>query len=153
MPSGETELSNDQRPPVLFLRSFDDDKLAPNLGDVLQPDGEALSGPDIALGNPDDYLPAPGAARIYCDHDKWRDEFVALAAKAQIVIVLEGVTEGLAWELSHIRQSIAPEKTFVITRGYVRRSKQLAFTHSTLSKMPKFFCATLQESVSITRPT
>ena len=69
------------------------------LGEIMQADVETLMGPFTALGNPDDYLPAPGPAKIYRGHDTWRDMLVALATKAQAIIVVEGITEGLTWEL------------------------------------------------------
>lgn len=95
------------------------------LGELLQADVERLIGPFIALGDPDDYLPAPGPAKVYRAHDKWRDALAAIVTEGQAIIVVEGITEGLTWELSYLRRSVPPEKVFLITHPFARRTSQI----------------------------
>jgi hypothetical protein len=149
--SGEVALSTDNRPPVLFLRSFRTDLIPagsrtlglsqylifhPNywraqsggnvltLGELLQADVETHIGPFIALGDPNDYLPGPGPAKVYRANENWRDAFAGIAKKSQAIIVVEGRTEGLTWELSYLRSSVPPEKIFFVTHPLGRRTSQ-----------------------------
>jgi hypothetical protein len=90
-------LMADARPSVLFLRSFETDKIAiPGIGRrkglltgwkfvasgidlFLKSEVLRVVGPFIALGDPDDYLPSDGAARLYRSDERWRSEVALLA--------------------------------------------------------------------------
>jgi hypothetical protein len=124
-------LVKDQRPPVLFLRSCQSDAarikskarfllpfypnwtgrsfeelLAPALGQ---------HGPFIGLGNPEDYLPTLGAAKVYERDERWQETASGFIRRARIVIIMEGETPGLRWELSHVRQQCNPRRVFLLT--------------------------------------
>jgi hypothetical protein len=112
------------RHPVLYLRSFTlDAKLAtPSLPEILLgliplADAEQTLtremrkvGPVIAIGRPGEALPALGAARFYVSHERWKEKVAEVVRVAELVVWATGVTEGLRWEISHLIESLPPEK-------------------------------------------
>lgn len=130
--------------PILYLRSFAFDKdssqgsasftlsrtasIGSKFDEVLARAVEKL-GVYIALGNPEDYLPTPGACKIYPTDEKWQEYVARLTTVSRAVFVVEGDTSGLLWELSHVRQTVSPDKLFVLTapkqyRKLYRRKKK-----------------------------
>ena len=106
----------DRRPPVLLLRSFDDDMMLILNGAcnskstdlhrkgmtferVLQ-DRLAPFGPFIAIGRPQEPLSPLGAARDYAPDAAWQDEAQQRIRDAAVVVLVIGTSQGLAWELS-----------------------------------------------------
>lgn len=69
----------------------------------------------VALGDPEDYLPAPGSLKVYTDDDLWKEIAVKHIIQAGRILLLEGVSEGLLWELKYIRNNVQPEKVLVMT--------------------------------------
>jgi hypothetical protein len=106
---------------TLLLRSFADDQLslvsdiagtgpaAPQL--VLartrfeESIAQALfdSGPLIAIGRPGERLPELGAARTYWADDDWKSAVEATAYRAENVVMIAGLSQGLAWEIDKLR--------------------------------------------------
>lgn len=98
----------DDRPPVLYLRSFNDE--GPDqeftvgswgderLEEVVQ-NAAALIGPFIAIGKPGEPLPLLGAARDYVGDDQWRAHVREGLAEAKLAVLLLGNTEGLNEEI------------------------------------------------------
>jgi len=122
----------DMRPPIFFLRAFHDDqvtfgrsKVSPSawLWDVLQPpsnldqvllrEGIAF-GPIVALGNPEDDVPPYGAARGYFEVDDWHRGVAALAADAAAIVISVDNTDGVWWEVNHIKESGHMDKTLFL---------------------------------------
>jgi hypothetical protein len=134
---------------VLYLRAFDDEarpfitgpssdlrQLSSRLWSSIQPRrgnpilkltleeflGEAISkqlGPFIALGNPGDPLPPPGAVREYAEDFAWKNRFTELADSAICIVLSAGNSTNLDWELTQIRQRNTGSKlcVFVSPRG------------------------------------
>jgi hypothetical protein len=143
-------LEYDERPPVLFLRAFAEARIRARYG-VFSPArfvpwhpqffiswrgisfdeelGEPINatlGPFVALGDPEDYLPTRGARKAYQgDHD-WKAVFTAFVQRARVVLVMEGVSVGLLWELRQVVRSLSPHQVFVCIppRRFRRDSKQ-----------------------------
>ena len=111
----------DPRPPVLYLRSFDDDAVPlPIIASARRPLFEFFSirgadpfeecvaweldsyGPVIAVGRPGASLASLGAAREHLSDDTWRDEVAARMNSAGWIVLAPGETAGLAWELQSI---------------------------------------------------
>jgi hypothetical protein len=118
----------DARPPLLFLRSFDqDDERLPastrnpllklpagvsagrTLDEILLEHGSPY-GPVLAIGNPRDPIPPLGAARIFVPGAgaAWQDVVMSLVEASKAVVVCPSDTEGVRWELGlvgrdHIR--------------------------------------------------
>jgi hypothetical protein len=107
--SAEEELRRSgSRRPVLYLRAFSVDSRSyheQSIVDILR-----KIGPVIAIGRPDEEFPPLGAARFYVDNAHWQAKVADIVRVARLVIWVTGTTEGLKWELAHLRQSLAPEK-------------------------------------------
>jgi uncharacterized membrane protein YhaH (DUF805 family) len=123
--SAEAELRRPgSRRPILYLRSF---ALDAQVGRPSLPErmlgtipfrnaeqrltyGLGGLGPVIAIGRPGEQLPALGAARFYVSHDRWQQKVADVVKVSQLVVWATGITEGLRWEISHLIQSLPPEK-------------------------------------------
>ena len=124
----------DTRAPVLFLRSFLDDQVAlnarrfrleqwlfdaasrrTNLDHIVMTEGSAL-GPTVALGDPSDRTPPYGAARGYFDHSDWQDAVARLCDDSRAIIMTLDGTEGVAWEVEHLRTRRHAAKTLYLLR-------------------------------------
>lgn len=71
--------------------------------------------PFIALGDPEDYLPPPGAQKTYTDDENWQDLAADYIEKSGRILLLEGASDGLMWELNYIRNNIPPSRVILIT--------------------------------------
>jgi hypothetical protein len=110
----------DQRAPILFLRSFQDDQVSlkaaklPTYLRALDPGLVAhrfeellvqdLSyvGPVVAIGNPRDFQRPIGASREYLDNRDWHDEVLQYMKQSRAIVVSLSETHGLEWELTQI---------------------------------------------------
>jgi hypothetical protein len=120
--------TTDRRSPILFLRSFLDDQIrlkrprrlffrwllglgepAPTLDHLLVEEGTSL-GPVVAVGVPGSPPPF-GAARTYLDDDEWHTGVAQFARAATAIIIVADDTDGVIWELSHIREAGHSHKT------------------------------------------
>ena len=130
-------MRQDSRPPVLYLRSFRDDKLKllsatlgrPSLFERFTPRRFdpfeeviarhlAGTGPVIALNPPGTKLAPLGAARESLDSDAWQatiSDWMAQAALIVLIIPPAAVTDGLTWELDTISASQHWPKTLILT--------------------------------------
>jgi hypothetical protein len=110
-------LAADMRPPILLLRSFNDDQMElerPNRVMFSSPVvtfEEAITdvcswyGPVIAIGRPGESLPPIGAARLWVDHGSWQQRVTALLHDCELVVMIMGAVkgrDGLAWEVETI---------------------------------------------------
>lgn len=130
----------DPRPPLLLLRSFDEDgsrilSLVPPRSAVpawLRPRRqrrfeEVLSqtlaghGPLIAIAPPGGSLPSLGAAKESLSNDQWRDRVDELTAEADTVVFLatpESVNPGLQWELANTARHLGPDRILLVLGSY-----------------------------------
>lgn len=109
----------DPRPPILFLRSFNDEA-EPILGDQGGPKLERVVadcvrayGPFIAIGRPGELRPS-GAARTYFADDAWQAAALRLMDEAALIVVLPGLTPGLDWEMQRLAEAGRLRKTIFI---------------------------------------
>ena len=137
-------LQADPRPPVLYLRAFNqesqffiigtkreygkwakgfqaaisgsDQKIGITIEEYLAQDLNQSIGPFVALGSPEDYLAPPGALRLYAKDDEWKARFDELARKAACIIVEVSKSDNLRWEFEHLRAEGLQEKLFILTR-------------------------------------
>jgi hypothetical protein len=108
----------DDRPPVLLLRSFEDDHIVlatrPRLLWFFHAAKEASTleeyvvnwiwklGPVIAIGKPDEKLSPLGAAREYVEEYQWRNCIRKYLDESAYVVSILGSTPGLRWEYEEI---------------------------------------------------
>lgn len=106
----------------LLLRSFSDDSLtmrtmmaAGGVDAPVFPVGRLrfeehltrllqTSGRVVAIGRPGERLPELGAVRTYWPDSEWQDQVRLTASRARAVVLVAGASDGLAWELSHLRE-------------------------------------------------
>lgn len=122
-PTSSELMAADPRPPVLYLRSFDEDKLqlaaSATINSVMQRISpwrrrrfeeflaEELSklGPVVAISPPGTKLPPLGAARMTLGNDEWQNRVHEIAQRAVCVVMSATpaeVREGLRWEISYL---------------------------------------------------
>lgn len=113
-------MRQDSRPPILFLRSFRDERIRLQhprttwLGRISQSvrprnelehlvlDQFSPSGPVVTVGNPQDAFPRYGAAREYLSHQGWHARVEALWHQSRCVVVAIDQTEGVLWEIQSL---------------------------------------------------
>jgi len=113
-------LDHDKRPPVLYLRSFQQDGEAtkettkgnwylPSRG-VEEDLADALRavGPVVAIGKPGETLPEVGAARMYVDNEHWQETVLRLMDSAKLVVLWPGETQGFCWEMKQVLERVSP---------------------------------------------
>jgi uncharacterized protein len=135
---------NDPRPPVVYLRSFQDDRRAGkplylfragnarmtfhyfaawsemfHIFDGISEE-EVLAdvvsrvGPMIAIGRPGENLPQLGAARVYVTNEEWQREVHAFLDKASLVVLRLGRTEGFWWEVEQSAKKLDPRRLVLL---------------------------------------
>jgi hypothetical protein len=122
----------DARAPILFLRAFGDEQVAlppprlPLLGyfydvgnrqtslDVMLLEEGTDYGPVVALGNPKDPVPPYGAARGYFADESWQDAVRRLAHDSAALVICLDDTDGIWWEVAHIRERGLAAKTLLL---------------------------------------
>ena len=122
----------DVRAPVLYLRSFlDDRRLARRpfpVGRVVsfQTEEEQFAeavrylGPVVALGRPGERLPRLGAQRVYVKDAEWRQQVLSWLSRAALVVVHvpAAPTEGLSWEIEQSLRTVELDRlVFLIARS------------------------------------
>ena len=110
LPGASEARAGDRRPPILYLRSFGDDRAAvrslgneakwTRIEDVLA-DAARPYGPVIGIGRPDG-PPDTGFARAYFEGESWRDAVEKWVDEAQFVLLVAGYTSGVSWELEQV---------------------------------------------------
>jgi len=135
-PSFETLMAEDQRAPVLFLRSFaDDEKLQYQSADRslfdfslesrLADHFQAL-GPFIAVGEPKDKAPHLGAARVQLSDEAWQGSVLGWIANSRLILIMAGGTHWIGWEMGKVIEMGAAERAIVLfpqTRWRLRKRK------------------------------
>jgi len=105
-------LAADRRPPILFLRSFDDDEkqtyrrskkafLDFSLETRLSTHFSRF-GPFVAIGSPNDAVPQLGAARVLLSDDEWQPRVLNWMRDARLIIMYSGTTHWVNWELRQV---------------------------------------------------
>jgi len=128
-------MARDPRPPVLYLRSFQDDaavalagggwRLPRRIGRLMvwaTPEQELSRilnriGPVVAIGKPGEPLPELGAARVYVAHADWQAVVGDLMRKAALVVVRVGESPGVLWEIEQALQHLPRERLLLVVLG------------------------------------
>lgn len=104
--------------PIIFLRSFELDKNVMKgytFDEFICKCFSQHGQPIISLSDPDDFLPTGGSIKLQSLDDNWKEAIVLLLKNCRAVVIFEGRSEGLSWEISKIREYISPNKLFVAT--------------------------------------
>lgn len=119
-------LKHDKRPPVLYLREFNqegtafivdyshDAPMGLTFEAYMTSAIEYHLGPFIALGRPEDYFTPPGAARHYSGDEDWQLQFARLALRAQALIMLPSTADQLSWEITWLLSQGLANKLFIV---------------------------------------
>jgi len=138
--SAKHALTKDQRPPILYLRSFQDDGVFHPGKFILINDWfrtlfektteDKLSrmlgrfGPVVAIGRPEEEIAEVGAARVYVGDDHWKDLVMDLLSDRGALAVLQaGGTRGLKWELEAVGSMLLPEQVMLFLPFCLYRSR------------------------------
>lgn len=124
----------DSRPPVLFLRQFDQDaaklkarsidpwvKFPAGCGesrtlDELLLESASVYGPVIAIGDPRDPTPPLGAARVFVEGagNEWQHVVSSLLRVSNAVVMCPSTSAGVQWELNLIEEAMGRLKIIFI---------------------------------------
>lgn len=133
--TAEEVMQRDPRPPVVYLRSFQDDGQALHApfdpggigrriaGVVLRTPEQELAdvlahvGPVIAIGKPGERLPELGAARLYVSHEAWQAKVHTLLDAAALVVLRVGRSEGVRWEIEQTLARVPPSRRLFVLLG------------------------------------
>lgn len=118
---GSSLLKVDARPPVLYLRSFQDDdaikvwarntdgrilpeRLVKITFEELVTDHLWCYGPVLAIGDPREKgkLAALGAARDFAQDDEWQRKATQMMQQASMIVMVLGRSDGVIWEVNRI---------------------------------------------------
>jgi hypothetical protein len=106
-------LFSNGEPPSRLIRRLRG-RLRRNVEEMFTPIIEERFAPVVALGRPEDWIPTFGATRLYASNSDWQAHLRRLVDGARSVVVMPGFSEGLAWELRHLRESYDPKRVFVV---------------------------------------
>jgi hypothetical protein len=130
-PSVKEERGRDNRRPVLFLRSFVEDRVdsrsmwmgnAPTVEAGITPTARRY-GPFIAIAEPGQLTPG-GAARESFAGESWRAAVQSWSDEALFVVLLAGKTQGVRWEIIEMLRRTHLSK-FVVLLPRVRAEELL----------------------------
>ena len=140
----QSAVETDNRPPVLYLRSFELDHAriasrrsglfsymikspgAPARMDEIVLDRLSVDGPVIAIGRPKEPLPPFGAARIYVgESEDWQSVVKSLVAESSTIVICLEETEGVRWEANLVSRPENRSKTLFLTSPAASREERL----------------------------
>ena len=133
---GQPAAARVDRPTVIYLRSFAADAselgqvsralLAPEIFSGISSAEEQLEeaiapiGQMVAIGEPGETLPDPGAIRAYARDDAWQQTVNDWLGNARLVILRAGATEGLWWETVRAFEVLRPGRILILMLGFKR---------------------------------
>lgn len=128
--SFEQTVANDQRPPILFLRSFTDDQVTlptpplyvtywlaepkPIRLDHALVERFGNLAPIVAIGKPGEKNLPFGAARLYVPEGDWQAVVNDIAAHATGIVIIADESPGVAWEIQCMLQEPFVEKSIFL---------------------------------------
>lgn len=106
------------RAPIIFLRSFEIDKFlikGYSFDEYICRSFSMTSQPILSLSDPNDFLPTGGSIKIQSFDEKWKDAIIALFKNCRAVVIFEGKSEGLQWEIENLKKYVSYDKLFIAT--------------------------------------
>jgi hypothetical protein len=167
--SALTVLSNDRRPHVLYLRSFDDDDLPDptfrspfhlqNLPNPFIPKRyeERLAptlrriGPVVSIGRPGERRSELGTARVYVNDDEWQTAIRYFAQNAGAVLIVIGRTHSLWWEIDFALANVQPERLLFFFPYADKPSERRKFWRKYYEIIPSVIPSSISERMETER--
>lgn len=123
--------------PIVLLRSFEVDRhtfLGASLDEFLCRALVRTGAPVVSLGDPKGVVPTGGSIKIQATNEHWQEVVTELLKVSRAVVMVEGLTEGLQWEIENMKRYVPPSRFFVVTlpNAYRLRVWQQAHTMSML---------------------
>jgi hypothetical protein len=120
--SAQKLLARDPRPPVLYFRPFAADATAGKsvtFTSWFTEEEEVAKvmneiGPFVAIGAPNEAIPELGAARFYTADSEWQKAVQYLLARARLVVLRIGRTDGFWWELKKTLSYRKPQELLLL---------------------------------------
>lgn len=147
-------LAVDQRPPILFLRSFEDDEK----GSYARSNKALLDfsletrlcnhfsrfGPFVAIGSPKETVPQLGAARVLLSDDEWQPRVLSWMKEANLIIMYSGKTHWVNWELQKVLENGCATRLILMIPEIKswRRSKRRAEISARVEQIREVFKST-----------
>lgn len=106
-------------PPIILLRSFELDKYPwwnnKTFDEELCGNININDCPIISLSDPDQILPTGGSLKIQSKDEHWKTIIKELLQNCRAIVIVEGESEGLIWEIERIREiyELHPDKVFI----------------------------------------
>ena len=118
--------------PIVLLRSFKIDSYPAMNGKVFD---ESIcenldldSNPIVSLANPDEILPSGGSLKIQAKDSEWKEVVKEVLRNCRAVILVEGLSDGLHWEISKLKEYLNPQQLFVLVPS--RTYRELAWCYN-----------------------
>jgi hypothetical protein len=134
--NAEEKLGNDERNPILYLRTFEKGRVENPKRQDRKTHEERLTsvleyvGPVVAVGEPGEHLPPIGALRLYFNHSEWEGKVKELMSRCQLIVMQAGHSEGLKLEMlaaKEIESSKGLLFSFVACQDLRKRSRELEY--------------------------
>jgi len=120
-PDAQQVLADDERAPIVYLRSFHDEKkVLKKYRKSFPTEEEQLAtvirrlGPFVAIGDPTEALPTVGAARMYIRNGDWQGKVRSLIEHAAFVVIRLGDSPGVLWELTQSLAALSLKRIVLI---------------------------------------
>lgn len=108
--------------PIVLLRSFQIDKTpfwsSYSFDEKMCKSLQLDKYPIISLADPEEILPSGGSIKIQAKDEHWKKVVIEVLKGCRAVILIEGKSEGLHWEIETLKECINPEQLYVITPSY-----------------------------------
>jgi len=104
--------------PIILLRSFELDKYTwwnnKTFDEDLCGNIDVNDCPIISLSDPDQFLPTGGSLKIQSKDDFWKSIIEELLKSCRAIVIVEGDSAGLSWEIEKIKSiyTTNPDKVF-----------------------------------------
>lgn len=104
--------------PIVLLRSFKIDcnpRINGKVFDETICDNLDLdNNPIVSLANPDEILPSGGSLKIQAKDSEWKEVVKEILKNCRAVILVEGLSDGLHWEISKLKEYLDNKQLFVL---------------------------------------
>lgn len=114
-----SKLAKSEKNPILYLRSFRDDKNEDDSRRTLRTFEEDLTsvlkfvGPVVAIGQIYDDISPLGATRVYIKTEEWKENVKSLMQFSQLIVIHAGTSKSLLWEIKTAIKTVEPKKLLI----------------------------------------